>query len=67
MIVLRSPLPRVELNEADVLAGAERLEAKLFHEHRVVIVRLDDPRGLARLILMSLEAWAIGRFGKRAA
>lgn len=49
-----------------VAENLDQYEARLFHKHRAVVVRLDNAKGLPRLVTMALEAWAITRFGKRA-
>ncbi len=51
------------LTPAELATRAEAFERELWHRHRAVVVRLDRPEGLPRLVTMSIEAWAKGRFG----
>ena len=65
MTRLRTSLERTPsaVTPAELAARGQAFERELWHRHRAIVVRLDRPEGLPRLVTMSLEAWAKGRFG----
>jgi len=61
---LRTSLDRTPsaVTTAEIAARMHEYQAELYRRHRAVVVWLDRADGLPRLVTMSLDAWAKGRF-----